>query len=103
LNSIIDAKYKRRFDVYDNPDVYQMLAYATALNCPHTFLVFPASEYEKDESVKIINSPVTIAIRRIDIADKQSIAAAEELAREILGSISSNDRASLPRSTAAAV
>jgi 5-methylcytosine-specific restriction endonuclease McrBC regulatory subunit McrC len=39
--AIVDAKYKRRFDVYDNPDVYQMLAYATALNCPRTFLIFP--------------------------------------------------------------
>jgi 5-methylcytosine-specific restriction enzyme subunit McrC len=41
VTAIVDAKYKQRFDVYDNPDVYQVLAYATALKCPRTFLVFP--------------------------------------------------------------
>jgi 5-methylcytosine-specific restriction enzyme subunit McrC len=85
--AIVDAKYKRRFDVYDNPDVYQMLAYATALNCPRTFLIFPASECERDGPVEIVNSPVTVEIRRIDIADKLCTAAAEQVARDVLGSI----------------
>jgi 5-methylcytosine-specific restriction enzyme subunit McrC len=81
---IVDAKYKRRFDVYDNPDVYQMLAYATALKCPRTLLVFPTSECDRDGPVEILNSPVTVEIRRIDISDKQCVLAAEELAAEVL-------------------
>ena len=89
VRSIVDAKYKRRFDVYDNPDVYQMLAYATALNCPRTFLIFPSSECEQDGPVQILNSPVTVEIRRIDIADRYCTAAAEQVARDILESIHS--------------
>jgi 5-methylcytosine-specific restriction enzyme subunit McrC len=85
--AIVDAKYKRGFDVYNNPDIYQMLAYATALNCPSTFLVFPTSECERDGPVEIINSPVKIEIRRIDISDKGCISAAEDLARSVLGQI----------------
>ncbi len=87
--SIVDAKYKRRFDTYDNPDVYQMLAYATALNCPRTFLIFPASECEGEGPVEIVNSPVTIEIRRLDIKDPNCVAAAELVAKGILGGIGS--------------
>jgi 5-methylcytosine-specific restriction enzyme subunit McrC len=85
--SIVDAKYKRSFDVYDNPDVYQMLAYATALNCRNTFLIFPTSECEQDGPVEILNSPVTVEICRIDISDKHCVAAAEQVARDVLGRI----------------
>ncbi len=83
--SIVDAKYKRRFNTYDNPDVYQMLAYATALDCPRTFLIFPATECEGEGPVEIVNSPVTIEIRRLDIKDRNCVAAAERVARDILG------------------
>lgn len=86
--AVVDAKYKRRSDVYDNPDVYQMLAYATALSCRRTFLVFPTSECDRDGPVEIVNSPVTVEIRRIDIADKQCVPAAEKLAADVLNQIS---------------
>lgn len=85
--SIVDAKYKRRFETYDNPDVYQMLAYATALDCPRTFLIFPASECEEEGPVEIVNSPVTIEIRRLDIRDPNCVAAAERVAKDVLGGI----------------
>jgi len=85
--AIVDAKYKRRFDVYDNPDVYQMLAYATALKCPRTFLIFPTSECEHDGPVEILNSPVTVEIRRIDISNRGCTQAAEQLAAEVLNQV----------------
>jgi 5-methylcytosine-specific restriction enzyme subunit McrC len=88
VTAIVDAKYKRRFDVYDNPDVYQMLAYATALKCPHTFLVFPTSECDQAGPVEIVNSPVTIEICRLDISDKQCVSAAERLATDVLNQLS---------------
>jgi hypothetical protein len=50
-------------------------------------LIFPASECERDGPVEIVNSPVTVEIRRIDIADKICTAAAEQVARDVLGSI----------------
>ena len=88
VTAVVDAKYKRRFDVYDNPDVYQMLAYATALSCRRTFLVFPTSECDRDGPVEILNTPVTVEIRRIDIADKQCVFAAERLAADVLSQVS---------------
>lgn len=88
MTAIIDAKYKRRFDVYDNPDVYQMLAYATALKCPRTFLVFPSSECDRDGPVEIVNSSITIEIRRVDISDRRCISAAEDVAGEVLSLVS---------------
>jgi 5-methylcytosine-specific restriction endonuclease McrBC regulatory subunit McrC len=86
--AIVDAKYKRNFNVYDNQDVYQMLAYATALKCSLTFLVFPASECDRDGPVEIVNSPVTIEIRRVDISDKRCIYFAEQVATQVLDQIS---------------
>lgn len=88
VTAIVDAKYKRRFDVYDNPDVYQMLAYATALKCPRTFLVFPTSECERDGPVEIVNSSVTVEIRRIDISDRRCVSTAEQVATEVLKRVS---------------
>jgi 5-methylcytosine-specific restriction enzyme subunit McrC len=88
VTAIVDAKYKRNFDVYDNPDVYQMLAYATALKCSRTFLVFPTSECDRDGPVEIVNSPVTIEIRRVDISDKRCVSFAEQIATQVLDQIS---------------
>jgi 5-methylcytosine-specific restriction enzyme subunit McrC len=89
VTAIVDAKYKRSFNVYDdNPDVYQMLAYATALKCSRTFLVFPTSECDRDGPVEIVNSPVTIEIRRVDISNKGCVSLAEQIATQVLDQIS---------------
>jgi 5-methylcytosine-specific restriction enzyme subunit McrC len=88
VTAIVDAKYKRNFDVYDNPDVYQMLAYATALKCPRTFLVFPTSECDRAGPVEILNSPVTIEICRVDISDRECVSVAEQLAADVLNRVS---------------
>lgn len=82
--SVVDAKYKRSAQAYENHDFYQMLAYATALNCEHTFLIFPSTEYGHDGPVVIVNSPVTIEVRRVDIAHKNCVDEAERVARAVL-------------------
>lgn len=85
--SVVDAKYKRSPQMYENHDFYQMLAYATALNCNQTFLIFPSAEYERDGPVAIVNSPVTIDVRRVNIADKDCVHDAERVARNVLSSL----------------
>ncbi len=83
--AIADAKYKRAVDDrYENHDVYQMLAYGTALKCPRTYLLFPSSEIQDDAFIKINNSPVTITIRRVDLTNSQCVGQVEEHVRRIL-------------------
>jgi 5-methylcytosine-specific restriction endonuclease McrBC regulatory subunit McrC len=82
--SVVDAKYKRSAQAYENHDFYQMLAYATALDCKHTFLIFPSGKYQQDGPVSIVNSPVTIEVRRADIANKDCVQDAERVARGVL-------------------
>ena len=82
--SIVDAKYKRTDSGFANHDFYQVLAYGTALNCPHTYLFFPTSEYAKDGQIKVKQSPVTIDIRRVDITDDRCVQLVEEAARQVL-------------------
>jgi 5-methylcytosine-specific restriction enzyme subunit McrC len=85
--SVVDAKYKRSPQMYENHDFYQMLAYATALNCKQTFLIFPSAEYEKDGPVEIVNSPVTIEVRRVNISDKNCVQNAERVAQNVLSAL----------------
>ena len=71
---VVDAKYKRLLDdSYPHTDLYQMLAYGTALRCPRTYLFFPSTEIETDTLIEVNNSSVTIAIRRIDLADAECV------------------------------
>src|SRR5215467_9936648 len=46
------------------------------------------SECDRDGPVEIMNSPVTVEIRRIDISDKRCVAATEQLAAGVLDQVS---------------
>lgn len=93
--AVVDAKYKRVTDQYENHDFYQMLAYGTALQCSQTYLFFPATEIGSEGVAEMRNSPVTIAIRRIDIEDRYCTERMEEAAGQILAEVQTTVSSSL--------
>lgn len=81
---VVDAKYKRDEGGPRNPDIYQVVAYGTVLRCERVFLVYPATELDGEHDFPIINSPVVVKSRRVDISSKDCIADVEAVAREIV-------------------
>jgi len=82
--SIVDAKYKKTESGFANQDFYQILSYGTGLNCARTYLFFPTSEYATDGLILVKHSPVTIDVRRVDIADSRCVELVEHAARQVL-------------------
>jgi hypothetical protein len=68
--AVIDAKYKKITGPYKNHDLYQMSSYGTSLSCPSTYLYYSATESEFEGSISVKNSPISIEIKRLDIANK---------------------------------
>jgi 5-methylcytosine-specific restriction enzyme subunit McrC len=62
-----DCKYKRTTDSVPNADVYQMLAYLTALNLPEGLLIYAASE-DVPHDVYIHQASKRIHVHVIDVA-----------------------------------
>ena len=66
--AVVDAKYKaQHHDGFPNPDVYQVLAYATALGLPRGELVY-AKGNEPARSWTVRNAGVTITAHTLDLA-----------------------------------
>ncbi|GAA3893125.1 hypothetical protein GCM10022243_67640 [Saccharothrix violaceirubra] len=65
---VVDAKYKLATGTgrYPNADHYQALAYATALEVAHTWLVY-AGTAELARTHHVLNSPVTITTYALDL------------------------------------
>ena len=84
--AIADAKYKKADNGFVNPDVYQALAYGTGLDCKHTYLVYPASEFPNcvDGDIRLRNSIVVVGIRRIDLAAHQFVNLMEDIVANII-------------------
>ena len=82
--AVVDAKYKRSDDTLANYDVYQMIAYGTALQCPRTYLFYPATEWDLDALVEVRNSPIRIHVRRVDIGRSDCVSLVEQAARAVL-------------------
>lgn len=81
---IADAKYKRDEGGPRNPDIYQVITYGTVLRCDCVFLVYPATELDSEHDLPIINSPVVVKSRRVDISSKNCISDVEAVALEIV-------------------
>jgi 5-methylcytosine-specific restriction enzyme subunit McrC len=84
---IADAKYKRASSIYENHDCYQMLAYATALNCDETCLFYPLTERVPSQVARIRNSGVRIGMQAIDLTSTNCVAEAEAQVRALLSNI----------------
>lgn len=67
---VADAKYKRDEGGPRNPDIYQVITYGTVLGCDRAYLVYPATELDREYVFPIINSPVIVKSRRVDISSK---------------------------------
>jgi 5-methylcytosine-specific restriction enzyme subunit McrC len=84
LVSIVDAKYKKAAGAYENHDFYQVISYATGLACPRTHLVYPATEQERDETIGIRETNITVGVHRIDLEDPRCVENAEKVAETVL-------------------
>ena len=67
-----------------NPDIYQVVTYGTVLKCPRTYLMYPHTELDTEHDFRILNSPITVHTRRINISTPDCVRAAETIARDIV-------------------
>jgi 5-methylcytosine-specific restriction enzyme subunit McrC len=81
--SIVDAKYKKDVGGPQNPDIYQVIAYGTVLKCPRTYLLYPHTELATEHDVPVLNSPIVVRTRRVDISTADCVINAETVARNI--------------------
>jgi 5-methylcytosine-specific restriction enzyme subunit McrC len=81
---VADAKYKTDESGPRNPDIYQVIAYGTVLRCNRVFLLYPATELDSEHDFPIINSPIVVKTRRVDISSEDSVNDVEAVAREIV-------------------
>lgn len=82
--AIADAKYKRDYAAPPNGDLYQVITYGTALACPEVYLLYPQTEIDAERDLQIINSPIVVRTRRVDIASPTAIENAEALAKSVV-------------------
>jgi 5-methylcytosine-specific restriction enzyme subunit McrC len=70
--AVVDAKYKRiQEEEFKNFDVYQMIAYSTALGVDSAFLIYP----EEGESApawqgKVRGSPIRVSVQTVNLAEE---------------------------------
>jgi 5-methylcytosine-specific restriction enzyme subunit McrC len=81
---VVDAKYKRDEGGPRNPDIYQMIAYGTVLKCPDVFLLYPKTEIDSECDIAVLNCPIVVKTRRVDISSPQSVVNTESLAKRVL-------------------
>jgi 5-methylcytosine-specific restriction endonuclease McrBC regulatory subunit McrC len=81
---IADAKYKRDEGGPRNPDIYQVITYGTVLQCDRVFLVYPATEVANEHDFPIINSPIVVKTRRVDISAADCVSDVEAVVWEIV-------------------
>ena len=69
---------------YENHDFYQVISYATGLSCPRTHLIYPATEQERNETIGIRETNITVGVHRIDLEDPKCVENAEKVAESVL-------------------
>jgi 5-methylcytosine-specific restriction endonuclease McrBC regulatory subunit McrC len=67
-----------------NSDIYQVIAYGTVLQCADVFLLYPQTELDSEHDIDIINSPIVVKTRRIDISSSDCVENAEAVAENIV-------------------
>jgi 5-methylcytosine-specific restriction enzyme subunit McrC len=81
--AVADAKYKKDFTAPQS-DIYQVITYGTVLNCPEVYLLYPQTEIDAEHDFPVLNSPIVVKTRQVDIAGPNAVTSAEALARNIL-------------------
>ncbi len=61
-----------------------MIAYGTVLRCPHVYLLYPKTEVDSERDIAVLNSPIVVKTRRVDISSPQAVKEAEALARAVV-------------------
>jgi 5-methylcytosine-specific restriction enzyme subunit McrC len=85
-----DVKYKSILMDGHNPDIYQSLAYATALGLPSAMLIYAQGEVSQ-RSYEILNSGKSIDVRTLDLSQPptdvlaQVTAIADEIRAQVEG------------------
>jgi 5-methylcytosine-specific restriction enzyme subunit McrC len=82
--AVVDAKYKRDAFGPQNSDMFQVIAYGTALRCSDTYLFYPETELAVEKTVPVRNSPIVVNTRRIAISGEDCIKSAEDSVRAVL-------------------
>jgi 5-methylcytosine-specific restriction enzyme subunit McrC len=81
---VVDAKYKRDEGAPQNHDIYQVIAYGTILQCPDVYLLYPKTEIDSERDIAVLNSPIVVKTRRVDISTPKAVWEAESLARAVI-------------------
>jgi hypothetical protein len=58
-------------------------AYGTVLQCPDVYLLYPKTEIDSERDIAVLNSPIVVKTRRVDISSSQAIENAESVAEAI--------------------
>lgn len=82
--AIVDAKYKRDAFGPQNSDMFQVIAYGTALRCSDTYLFYPETEVAGEKTVPVRNSSIVVNTRRVAISGEDCIKSAENSVRAVL-------------------
>jgi 5-methylcytosine-specific restriction endonuclease McrBC regulatory subunit McrC len=82
--AIADAKYKRDLAAPQNADVYQVITYGTVLDCPNVYLLYPQTEIDAERDFPVLNSPIVVKTRQVNVASRNAVECTEALAKSIL-------------------
>jgi 5-methylcytosine-specific restriction endonuclease McrBC regulatory subunit McrC len=94
----VDAKYKRtEEEEFKNFDVYQIIAYSTALNVDSAFLIYPREGGSSDAwQGKVCGSPIQVSVQTVDLYGsgislrQEGRTLAERVFQQLEGKLSAN-------------
>ena len=84
VKAVVDAKYKRDASGPQNSDMFQVIAYGTALRCFDTYLFYPETELAQDKTIRVRNSPIVVNTKRVAVSGLDSVKSAENSVHDVL-------------------
>ena len=84
IKAVVDAKYKRDAFGPQNSDMFQVIAYGTALRCFDTYLFYPETELAVDRVISVRNSPIVVNTKRVPVSGGDCVKSTEESVRKLL-------------------
>src|SRR6266496_315315 len=94
IKAIVDAKYKRDAVGPQNSDIFQVVAYGTALRCLNTYLVYPETELAPEGTMQVRNSQIVVNTKRFAVSGADCVEAAEECVRIVLQKVARTETVS---------
>jgi 5-methylcytosine-specific restriction endonuclease McrBC regulatory subunit McrC len=80
----VDAKYKRDAFGPQNSDMFQVIAYGTALRCFDTYLFYSETELAVDRVISVRNSPIVVNTKPVPVSGGDRVKSTEESVRKLL-------------------